>query len=62
MEKSVPHRSDILHDSDFELILGKEFFEVLPFVKRPYDASDGVAFLEQAINDVNGEEPVGASH
>ena len=59
-EQSTAYRSDILHDGEFELIavFREEFLEVLPFIERSDNSSDGVAFLQEDVNDVNREEPV----
>ena len=59
-EQGMTHRSDILHDGELELILifCEEFPEVLCFVERSDNTPDSVAFLQEDINDVDGEEPI----
>jgi hypothetical protein len=56
----MTHHRDIFHDGELELIpiFCEVFLEVFSFVERSDNAPDSVAFLQEDIDDVNGEEPV----
>ena len=57
------HLGNIRYDDKFELasVFPKDLLEVGSLRFRPDGGSDGVPFLEEDIDDVNGSETVRAS-
>jgi len=55
-----PNLGNIRHDDELELvsIFPKNFLEVGSLRFRPDGGSDGVAFLEEDVDDVDGGESV----